>query len=180
MDQTQTENVLWDCWWYKPWHLFFPTQGWIFSFIFGTKDKYLISLTNTLHEDRQSALAGFKVWQIAIIHDNFYLIVVDLLVGRKEMLCLFWSLELRIKGKCILNEWTASECGLRKKCFKPVIHRAGYHNSSDRPHWGNALHVTAVYCLSINSATHSEALIRKIDLFFLSASVNQRFMSQVQ
>ena len=28
----------------KPWCLFLPVQRWIFSFIFGTKDKYLISL----------------------------------------------------------------------------------------------------------------------------------------
>lgn len=49
----------------------------------------------------------------------------------------------------------------------------GYHNSSHRPHWGNALHVTAVYCLSINSATHLEALIRKIDLFFFSFSESE-------
>lgn len=78
MDQKQAENALWDWWWYKHWHVFFPTQGWIFSFIFGTKDKYLISLTNTLRKDRQSAPTGFKVWQIAIMHDNFYLILADL------------------------------------------------------------------------------------------------------
>lgn len=57
-----------------------PNSEWIFSFIFGTKDKYLISLTNTLRKDRQSTLTCFKVWQIAIIHDNFYLIFADLLV----------------------------------------------------------------------------------------------------
>lgn len=83
MEQMQNENVLWGKWCYKPWHLFLPIQGCILSFIFGTKDKYLISLTNTV-EDRQSALTSFKVWQTAIIHDNFYLMLADLLVEKRK------------------------------------------------------------------------------------------------
>ena len=44
-----------------------------------------------------------KVWQIAIFADSFHRVDADVLALRRELFCLFWSLELGMKGKCIPN-----------------------------------------------------------------------------